>query len=241
MISRKSGIRCANTGSNRASCANASPMISNCRSTADLSTISASKSPKLLPAVIVALASAASCASHSKLFGSRRKQRLPRGVDAGPQIGIVHGTGLDEIDRPAEKGLESVLEIEIGFERQRVGMAAIELDQKIHVAAFGVEITARGGAEHIEPAHMVAPAQRVRLFVMLHDFVYHLRPASTPQYSTARLLPRIRGRCGAKRRGGGDMGAHAPPPPCCAWFPSPALRGRSQGVGARRRRGQGCG
>jgi hypothetical protein len=39
-----------------------------------------------------------------------------------------------------------------------LGRAAIELDKKIDVALFGVEITASRRAEQIEPPHMKAMA-----------------------------------------------------------------------------------
>jgi hypothetical protein len=40
-------------------------------------------------------------------------------------------------------------------------MSAIEFDQKIDVAVFGVEVSASGRAKKIEPAHMKTAAQRL--------------------------------------------------------------------------------
>src|SRR5882672_8912420 len=140
MIARRSGIWAAMVGSSRDSRANASPTISNCRSTADRKIRSASKSANVLPAVMVPIASAASCASHSRRFGSRFKNRFPRRVDAGLEIGVPQRAGLHEIDGAAEQRFEAVFQAQIGFERERFGMAAVELDQEIDIAAHRVEI-----------------------------------------------------------------------------------------------------
>jgi hypothetical protein len=48
--------------------------------------------------VIAAIASAASRASHSKLFASRFKHRLPRLLDARLEIRIAQFAGLDQVD-----------------------------------------------------------------------------------------------------------------------------------------------
>src|SRR5437016_4940117 len=53
-------------------------------------------------------------------------------------------------------------------------MIAVELDQKIDVAPFRIEIAARRGAEQIEPAHMETAAQLLQFFTMQRDFLDHL-------------------------------------------------------------------
>src|SRR5438270_5907672 len=122
-------------------------MISNCRSTADRKTMSRSKSAKLLPAVTAAITSAASCASHSKPFGSRCKDGLARAFDARLQVRIAHGARFDQIDRPTQEPIQCFLQSEIGPERQRVGVCSIEFDQEIDIAPFRVEIAACGRTE----------------------------------------------------------------------------------------------
>jgi hypothetical protein len=67
-----------------------------------------------------------------------------------------------------------VFEIEIGSQRQRVGVGAVEFHEKIDIAAFGIEVSASRGAEKVEPAHMVAPAQGVQFFAMAQELIDHL-------------------------------------------------------------------
>src|SRR6516165_3425262 len=173
MICRRSGTFCAIAASMRASCASASPMISNCRSTADRKTMSPSKSAKLLPAVTAAITSAASRASHSRLFGSRCKDGLARAFDARLQVRIAHRTRFDQIDRPTQEPLQCFLQSEIRPERQRVGMCAIEFDQEIDVAPLGVEIAACDRTEKIEPTHVEAAAYRPQFVATQRDLVDH--------------------------------------------------------------------
>src|SRR5271170_6956357 len=94
-IWRRSGILAASVGSRRSSRLKASPTISNWRSTAERRTRSLSKSAKLLPAVILAMAVAASQASQRRLLGSRLKEELARALDARLQIGIANRAWLD--------------------------------------------------------------------------------------------------------------------------------------------------
>src|SRR5258707_7547342 len=146
MMSRKSGIRSAIAVSARASRARASPTISNWRSTADRKTISRSKSAKVLPVVMVAIASAASRASHNRLFGSRFKHGLPRPFDIGFDVGVAHCAGFDQVDRPAEQILKRLFQSHESLERQCVGVSTIELHQEIDIAATGIEVAASGRA-----------------------------------------------------------------------------------------------
>jgi hypothetical protein len=74
--------------------------------------------------------------------GSRFKDQLPRALDTRFEIGIAHRARFDEIDRATKESLERLFEAKIRFKRKRVGMPAIEFDQKVNVAVFGVEITA---------------------------------------------------------------------------------------------------
>src|SRR5215831_11514746 len=173
MICRRSGTFCAVAASMRSSWASASPMISNCRSTADRKTMSRSKSAKLLPAVTAAITSAASPASHSRLFGSRCKDGLARAFDARLQVRVAQGARFDQIDRPTQEPLQCFLQSEIRPERQRVGMCAIEFDQEINIAPFRVEIAACGRTKKIEPPHVKAAAQGPQLLATQRDRVDH--------------------------------------------------------------------
>src|SRR5215469_10376140 len=160
MISPMSGTFAASAASTHASCESASPTISNCRSTADRKTMSRSRSARALPAVITAMISAASRASHNSAFGSRFKDRLPGGLDARLEVRVADGTCFNEIDRTTEQLLQCFFEVEISAERHCPWIAAVELDQKIQIAARRIEIAAAGGrAEQVEPANMKAPAQ----------------------------------------------------------------------------------
>src|SRR6516225_7773595 len=185
MICRRSGTFCAVAASMRASCASASPMISNWRSTADRKTMSRSKSAKLLPVVTVAITSAASRASHSRLFGSPRKDGLARAFEARLQVRIAHGVRFDQIDRPTQEPLQCFLQSEICTERQRVGMCAIEFDQEIDVAPLRVEIAACGRTEKIEPPHVKAAADRPQFVATQRDLVdHHCSGSSMPPAAT---------------------------------------------------------
>ena len=123
--------------------------------------MSRSNSAKLLPAVIVEITLAASCASHSKLFGSRFKDGHPRTFDACFQIGITHGTWFYEIDRVTKESFERIFKPEVDLERERVRMPWIELDQKIEIAVFGVKVPTRGRAKKLESSNVKVPAQRL--------------------------------------------------------------------------------
>jgi len=83
---------------------------------------------------------------HKKPFGSRFKDRLPRSLDARFEVGIADRAWLDEINRATKEGLERLFEAKIGVERERFGMPAIEFDQKIDIAMFGIEFATRGKA-----------------------------------------------------------------------------------------------
>ena len=105
--------------------------------------------------------------------GSRFKDRLPRAVDTRFEIGIAYGAWLNEIDWVSKQRFERLLEAKIGLERERVGMPAIEFDQKVDVVLFEVETATRGRAKKIEPPHMKAAAQRPQFLTMQLDFVNH--------------------------------------------------------------------
>jgi hypothetical protein len=63
----------------------------------------------------------------------------------------------DQIDPPAKQRLQPFFEPKIGVERvQR--RVAFELDDKIDVAVFRVEIATRRRAENIEPPYVKAAA-----------------------------------------------------------------------------------
>src|SRR6266849_7923912 len=109
----RSGTFAAISGWLLASWPNASPMISNCRSTADRSRMSCLKSSKLLPRVKSAMAPAALRASHRYLRGSRCIDGLAALLDARAEIGVLDRAVHDEIDRPAEECFERFLEAEI--------------------------------------------------------------------------------------------------------------------------------
>jgi hypothetical protein len=53
------------------------------------------------------------------------------------------------------------------------GRAAVELDQKVDVTLFEVEIAASSRAEQIEPPHIKAAAQRSQFLTMNLDLVNH--------------------------------------------------------------------
>ena|SRR5208337_3434741 len=125
-----------------------------------------SKFAKLLPAVVAAMAFAASRASQTRLLGSRFKHRLPRLLDARLQVRIAHRARLDEVDAAAEQRPERLLEPEKGLERQRLRRAALEFDEEIEIAPRRDEISARRRAEEVEPSHVEAAAQFLQFLVM---------------------------------------------------------------------------
>jgi hypothetical protein len=59
--------------------------------------------------------------------------------------------------RPNSASSDS-LSPEKGLERQRIGRSGIKLDQKIEIAALGIEIVTRRRAEKVEPPN-VEPAE----------------------------------------------------------------------------------
>ena len=61
-----------------------------------------SKSAKLLPAVMSAMARAASRASQMRLLGSRLKDRLARALDALFEVGIANRARLNKVDLTTE-------------------------------------------------------------------------------------------------------------------------------------------
>src|SRR5712692_7699604 len=73
------------------------------------------------------------------------------------EIAVRRSAGLHQIDRACKQGLERFLEAEILL--QRLDMpCAVELHQKIEVAAGRVECARRRGAEQLQPAHAEARA-----------------------------------------------------------------------------------
>src|SRR3984957_13261559 len=165
-IWRRSGIWAASAASRRSRRLSASSRISNWRSTAERRTRSLSKSAKLLPAVISAIALAASPASHRRLFRSRLKNGLARPLDALFEVRIANRARLDKIDATAEQRLKRLFEAEKGLERQRLGRPRIELDQEIKIAARRVEIVTRRRAEQVKAAD-VEPATQFPQFLSI--------------------------------------------------------------------------
>src|SRR5208282_1548711 len=184
-ISRRSGTLAASAASRRASWRSASPAISNWRSTAERKTISRSKSAKVLPAVITAMAFAASRASHNRPLGSRCKNRLPRTLDARLHIRVTKRARLDEIDAAAEQCFKRLFEPEIALERPRVRRVGIELDEEIEIAPRRVEIAVRCRPENIEPPHAEAAAQVLQFLTMHCNVVDHRRLHASIEYSMA--------------------------------------------------------
>ena len=93
--------------------------------------------------------------------------------------GLTRSTG-----RPRSPS-SAFLQSEMRPERQRVGMCAIEFDQKIDVASLRVEIAACGRTEKIEPTHVEAAAYRPQFLATQRDLVdHHCSGSSMPLAAT---------------------------------------------------------
>src|SRR5580704_3661277 len=84
--------------------------------------------------------------SPGELSGLPLKDRLLRAFNTRFEIGIPHGTRLDEVDRTTERLFQRFSESEVGVERM-LRRTAVEFDQKIDVAVLGIEVAARGRAK----------------------------------------------------------------------------------------------
>src|SRR5690348_1327416 len=98
-IWERSGIRAAIAGSALASWPNASPMISSCRSTAELVNSSRTNSSADLPWTNAVILSAAARTSQRKARGSRPIQDGAVAGDIGLDVRICDGLGHDEVHR----------------------------------------------------------------------------------------------------------------------------------------------
>jgi hypothetical protein len=66
---------------------------------------------------------------------------------------------LDKVDAAAEQRLKRLFKAEKGLERHGPRRGAVELNEKIKIAARQIEIVARRRAEQVEAAHMEPAAQ----------------------------------------------------------------------------------
>src|SRR5215475_12730168 len=105
---------------------------------------------------------AACCTSHRKARASRSIHKLPGPVDGSADERIPDCRSFDQIDRAAEKVLQRVCQSKELVHRIESAFS-LEFDKEIHVALNGIKIRAAGGgAEHVQPPHVVALAQRLQ-------------------------------------------------------------------------------
>jgi hypothetical protein len=98
--------------------------------------------------------------------GNREKD-APLGFDPAAQIRVLEAGLGQQVDLSAEELLKLFQQAEIGFS---LGLG-LEFDEKIEVAALGIEAAGRGRAEQIEPAHAKPLAQfSYRRQVSFDDF-----------------------------------------------------------------------
>src|SRR4030088_1422230 len=112
MIARKSGIRSARAGSSFASRPSASPMISNFRSTAALTSSLCAYASESRPATKPVIASAAFWISHRYARASGRIDEFARALDRRKNIGVATRARLDQVDGAPEQALQALREAE---------------------------------------------------------------------------------------------------------------------------------
>ena len=136
-------------------------MISNFRSTALRNISSSAKSFAVRPAANRTILSAAVRTSFRCLTASGRIQAPPRRLDRLSEETVPQPADRDEIDFPLEQLLQPFRQVEEGVEPPS-GRQRAELDQKVEVAAVGVEVVGRGRPEQVEPRDPESAAEPVR-------------------------------------------------------------------------------
>src|SRR5688500_17158997 len=143
MILRRSGMAAAMSGESLSRRASASPMMVNCRSTADRSISSPRYCSNCLPLVKRSIRSAATWISRRYFRASSRIEQDLFLLHALPEVGIGEAGRRDQVDGPGEQRLELFAQREVGG-RVFPGRAIAQVDQEVEVARRSA---ARAGAE----------------------------------------------------------------------------------------------
>ena len=178
MISRQRGTAAASSGECLASYDKASPMISNCLSTAERTKSFDWYEAKSCPSRNLDTRFEACWMSHSQARGSRGIDELSAGIDTRKHIGVTYATGYQQIDRPVQDHFQLCFEPEVLV--QRVGTCFIELHQQIDITAQRIKAACGCRAKNFQAAHTEPAADNRHLFAARIDVDMHVGEFNGP-------------------------------------------------------------
>src|SRR5687767_3290021 len=114
------------------------------------------------------MAIAASSASASSFFASGCIELHPMAIGYLKEVRIGRRLHADQLHRMSEQGFQIFLQTEPSIGSLLPAVAA-KLDKEIDIAPRRVEVAARGGAEELQPLHVVLAAELCDRLAVLFD------------------------------------------------------------------------